>query len=265
MIAGSPFPLTTPLLIDEFRRIGVMAGMHLLLHSSLSRLGYVIGGAPTVIDALLHVLTPEGTLIVPTQSADNSEPSYWEAPPIPPDWWPLVRDHMPAFHPAYTPTRMMGRIAETARQYLGAKRSQHPAHSFAAIGKQADYITANHTYDHSFGEQSPLARLYELDAWVMLLGVGHSENTSLHLAEERAQWPGKRIEQQGGAVMIDGVRQWVEYEIVAYDDSDFPQIGAAYEQAHAISTQRVGQAETRLLRQPLLIDFGVKWIEAHRI
>lgn len=264
VIATSTAPLTTPILIDEFRRIGVDAGMSILLHSSLSRLGYVVGGAASVIDALLHILTPSGTLMVPTHSDDNTEPSYWQAPPVPPDWWPIIRATMPAYHPAYSPTRGMGRIPDTLRQYPGAKRSAHPALSFAAVGAYADFLTDGHSLEHGLGEHSPLARLYDLDGWILLLGVDHSNNTSLHLAEERAEWPGKAFERQGSAMLVNGERQWVEYESLCYEYADFAKIGDSYELAHEILRHTIGKATVRFLKQRPLVDDAVRRIPVLR-
>lgn len=72
------------------------------------------------------------------------------------------------------------------RTWPGARRSDHPARSFAAVGKHAEYLTGNHDLSHIFGQNSPLDKLYELDGYVLLIGVGHDKNTSLHLAETRA-------------------------------------------------------------------------------
>jgi aminoglycoside 3-N-acetyltransferase len=56
-----------------------------------------------------------------------------------------------------------------------------------------------------------LSRLYDLDGSVLLLGVDHDNNTSLHLAEYRADWPGKAYVTSGAAMLVDGERQWVSF------------------------------------------------------
>src|SRR5205085_4042113 len=106
-------------------------------------------------------------------------------PPVPEAWWETIRNERPAFDARTQPTRGMGAIAECFRSWPGSQRSDHPLVSFTALGPNAERIAANHELANGLGEGSPLARLYDLDAHVLLLGVGHANNTSLHLAEYR--------------------------------------------------------------------------------
>jgi aminoglycoside 3-N-acetyltransferase len=76
-----------------------------MVHSSLSRLGYVVGGAHTLVLALLAAIGSEGTLVMPTHSGDLTDPAGWMHPPVPEAWWAALRDQMPAYDQALTPTR----------------------------------------------------------------------------------------------------------------------------------------------------------------
>lgn len=261
-------PQTRNSLATELCQLGVEPGQVILLHSSLSRIGWVVGGAETVVWALLDVLGTEGTLMVPTHSTDNSEPSHWEAPPVPESWWQIVRDHMPAYDPLRTKTRQMGAIADMVRHWRGAKRSDHPQNSFAAVGAQRDFLVGGTTpLTESLGEASPLGAVYALDGHVLLLGVPHANNTSMHLAEHRTTFPSKTAEKQGAAMLVDGARQWVTYKSLAYDDEDFNDIGAAFESAHpeAMRIGTVGKATSKLMSQRLLVDFAVGWMNTNRM
>lgn len=267
--AEAGHPNTTRTLVRDLKQLGLHAGQTVIVHSSLSKLGWVNGGPVAVILALEEVLTQTGTLIMPTHSADLSDPAKWQHPPVPETWWEPIRLTMPPFQPDLTPTRDMGLVAETFRKQAGVLRSWHPAHSFAAWGQQAERIVDGHSLEYSFGEESPLARIYDLEGWVLLLGVGHSNNTSLHLAESRADFGSKKFITDGAPLMVQTPagqieRQWVPYNDLDYNESDFDLLGAAFEQTGTVKIGKVGLATCRLMSQRALVDFGVAWIENHR-
>lgn len=255
-------------LLANLHALGVRPGMQLLVHSSLRQIagprGWIPGGPAAVILALEAAVTPAGGVLMPTFTADLSEPACWIAPAVPPAWHPIIRAEMPPFQPDLTITREMGAIPEAFRKQAGVQRSQHPHHSFAAWGAAAAGLVSDHGLEASLGEGSPLARLYDRDGWVLLLGVGHANNSSLHLAEARASWPSKAWEQQGAPIEQDGRRVWVTFQTLAWDANDFPALGAAFEAAGGVQLGRVGMATARLMQQRALVDFGVSWLEAHR-
>jgi aminoglycoside 3-N-acetyltransferase len=258
-----PGPFTADDVARDLRSLGVNAGSTIIVHSSLSSLGYVVGGARAVVIALTEVLGPQGTLVVPTHSSELSDPKNWSRPPIPEAWWPTVRAGMPAYDPLLTTTRQMGAVAEMVRHLPGSLRSSHPRMSFAALGPHADFITSGHDLEDSFGEHSPLARLYDLEAKVVLLGVGHGNNTTLHLAESRA--PAMRpTVTEGAPMMVNGQRQWVTYETIEYDVDDFEQVGAALKNAGLETNGLVGGAPSTIMPVKPVVDFAKVWFAQHR-
>jgi aminoglycoside 3-N-acetyltransferase len=264
VIAGTHEPITLMTLVTHLAACGLGAGQTVLVHTRLSALGWVVGGAQTVIQALLQVLGSRGTVMMPTQTWKNLYPSSGVHGHVPEAWWPTIRAHWPAYDPATTPSIGMGVVAELFRTWPGAQRSHHPVRSFTALGPQAERLIATHALEDPFGETSPIGQLYALDGFTLLLGTDHSRNTSLHLAEHRADYPRKRRLQESSAILVEGIRQWVTYSSPLLESSDFATLGAAYEATHQLTPAFVGQAPARFLRQRQLVDWAVTWIEQHR-
>jgi aminoglycoside 3-N-acetyltransferase len=264
IIAATESPITTGSLIRDLRELGVTEGSVVIAHVAMSTLGWVVGGAQAMVEAMLGAVGPTGTLVTPTQSAHLSDPALWQAPPVPPEWVEVIRRDMPLFDPALTPTRAMGQVVECFRRHPGAIRSQHPTVSFAAVGPLAADLMSDHPLTPGLGEGSPLSRLYDADAQVLLLGVDHSNDTSLHLAEHRATWPSKQTCVDGAAMVVDGRKRWVAYEDLELDDEDFAAIGEAFAATNAEVAGPVGNGVGRLCRQRAIVDFAVGYITTHR-
>lgn len=147
-----------------FEALGLHKGMKIMVHSSLSSFGYVEGGADAVIDALMEILTEEGTLMMPSF---NHEAPY---------------NVGKIFDVRETPTTN-GLIPDTFWRREGVFRSINPTHAFAAWGDKAQYYTEDHQKTSAMGEGSPLDRLKNDGGYCLLLGVDYTRNTFHHHVE----------------------------------------------------------------------------------
>lgn len=248
---------------NDVSRLGVRLCDVVIVHTKMSALGWICGGAQAVVQGLLDSVGPEGTIVMPAHSGANSDPARWENPPVPVSWWEDIRANMPAFDPAITPTRGIGEVPELFRGWPGATRSNHPSGSFSAYGKHAGYITRNHCLDFAFGDGSPLAKIYELDGKVLLMGVGYENCTSMHLGECRSD--ALPIFKQGASVMGTAGRSWIWYDELDMDSDSFPEIGSRFEQAGGnVSKGQICQAEAMLFGQREIVDFTAEFIRARR-
>ena len=252
-------PVTKTSLVKDLKKLEI-EGEIVIVHSTLSKLGWVCGGGVALVEALQEVITEQGTLIMPAHSGDYSEPKYWGNPPVPEQWYQTIREEMPAYRPEVTPTRGLGVTPEIFRNFPDVLRSDHPCLSFAAWGRDAAAVTADHKLDYALGENSPLAKIYEKEGKILLIGVEHDSNTSLHLAEYIADYDLK-IKIFGSSILKNGENVWTKYQDIEFNDHLFPAIGKKYESEHEYSTAQVGQAEAKLYDQKEMVDFAVNWLE----
>lgn len=161
------------------RGLGLQAGMRVMVHSSLSKFGHVEGGAATVVETLLAILTPAGTLMMP--SFNHGAPFS----PYGPGY----------FDPAETPTTN-GAIPDHFWRQPNVRRSLNPTHSFAVWGADADRYVSRHHQTLTMGPESPLGLLAADGGYGLLLGVSYRSNTFHHVVEMSTGAPclGKRTE-----------------------------------------------------------------------
>ncbi|MEU6528753.1 AAC(3) family N-acetyltransferase [Streptomyces sp. NPDC046928] len=260
--------MTASSLARDLVDLGLRPGTTVLAHASLRRVG---AADEDLLTALLDVLGPRGTLVVPAFTAGNSDssPAYRDrVRGLNADQIRSLRSRMPPFDPASTPSEGVGRLAEAVRRSGGAVRSTHPQTSFAALGARARELLAGHAEDCHLGERSPLRGLYEAGAHVLLLGVGFEVCSAFHLAEYRVPDPPRRTYRC--VVLRDGARRWIAYEDVALDDGDFGVLGADFEKGDAarpdpvVRGGRVGESHARLFPLAPAVDFAAVWLAGNR-
>jgi len=215
--------------IAQIVDLGVRPGGVLLVHTSFSRVGPVEGGPHGLIDALLMAVGPAGTLVMPSMSDDDDRP----------------------FDRETTACAGMGVVADSFWKRPGVLRSNSP-HAFAAIGPHAADITADHPLEVPHGLNSPVGRVYELDGQVLLLGVGHDADTTIHLAETMA---GVRYRRPKYAVVWNGAQAArVDYTEIDHCCQNFNLVDEWLDAGHRQRRGVVGHAEARLAQSRNIVE-----------
>lgn len=216
-------------LTQQLLELGVRAGGVLLVHCAFSKLKPVENGPVGLIVALQSALGANGTLVMPSMSDDDNQP----------------------FDPQTTPCHAMGVVADTFWRLPDVLRSDSP-HAFAARGPQAARITAPHPVDLPHGLDSPVGRVYELNGQVLLLGVGHDANTSIHLAEYLAGVRYRRKKQL--VVLKDGQPTRLDYGEIDHCCENFQLVDGWLEARKLQSRGKVGYAEARLVGSRAIVS-----------
>jgi len=231
-------PITEGEIRTDLQALPLPSGTVVFVHSSMSRLGYVEGGAATIVAALCKVIVQDrnGTLAVPTFTRGRMVDTLRAGD---------------VFDLQTTPSAT-GRITEIIRQYPGAVRSLHPTHSVAAVGARAEWLTeAHHRDSRSFGALSPWGRLIEADGFVLGLGIDLGPVTFVHTVEDLSDFPISVYTSDSpvAAICRDGQGKAVEINVMAHDPA-----------ASSTRIDRPNGAAIRSYLTAVLESFaGLKW------
>ena len=265
--------VTRSRLVGDLRELGVGPGGVAMVHCRMSALGWVVGGAETVVRALLEATGPGGTLAAYTGWQDEPPDDLGaldeEARRI------YVEEH-PAYDPRVAPSRRdHGRIPEALRTWPGSRHSGHPEAGVAAVGPLAEILTASHPYDDAYGTNTPYDRLVESGGRVVVLGAPLDTVTLVHHAEAVARVPEKRRVSYGMPVTVGdpGERVWRTFSDIDTSEGALPYERVIGEEdyvehlarsALAAGTGRsgpVGEATAYLFDARGLVEHAVGWIE----
>jgi aminoglycoside 3-N-acetyltransferase len=243
-----------------------------MVHTSMSALGWVVGGEDTVVLSLLDVLGPRGTLAAYAGWDEN--PYHLAA--WPEHWRRAYEAELPAYDPGISVAdHDVGRIPERIRTWPGATRGEHPEANLVALGPRAAWLVCPHPFDEAYGEGTPLARLVEADGQVLMLGAPLGTLTLLHHAEAIADVPKKRRVSYRIPVLRNGERVWVDvhdidtsstgafpYERVVPAGGDSFEVIAREALGRRVgATGNVGESTSHVFDAPGLVRFAVRWIE----
>ncbi|GAA1627709.1 AAC(3) family N-acetyltransferase [Nonomuraea maheshkhaliensis] len=258
---------TAASLAAQLRGLGLEEGQTILVHTSLRAIGRMKAGPATLMAALLTALGPrKGTVVVPTFTSSNSTTSrvYREAiRDLSGEAVDRYHDSMPAFEARTTPSIECGLFSEEVRTHRRSVRSDHPQTSFAAVGAQARRLMADHPRDHHLGLLSPLGKMVDSKAMVLLLGVGYDRCSAFHLAEYTyTEQPPTMLYRC--KVSDAGKASWFQYSDVLLDDSDFALCGTDMERDVKVVSGMVGDANSRIFSMADAVQFAEQWFRAKR-
>ena len=230
----------------QLLKLGLTDKDTVFVHSSLNSMGWVDGGAQSVINAFLNVLGVNGTLVVPAFTG-----SHFPLPGRPSN---LI------FDPMNDPSEM-GRITEVSRLNADSLRSHHLLHSVSAIGKHALGITKVHG-PSAWAADGPFGKLYELDAYVLMLGIDWTTCTYFHVVEQLVQVPYRYWQNVNGHILkTDGTTQSLPTHMFTpkldAPKSDFNKFGAILEGKHLVKKTTVGKAIYRLVKIKDIVREGI--------
>jgi aminoglycoside 3-N-acetyltransferase len=159
-------------IVTLMQKMGMKQGSIVCIHSSMKEFYNFVGAATDLIDEILKIIGPDGTLAMPAfpDKEKMRDPNYI---------FDITNDRTGA-----------GYLAETFRKYPRVKRSLNVQHSVCAIGKMADYLLNDHHLCHDcWDKQSPWYRLCESDALIFNLGMPRSYiGTFIHCVESILQY-----------------------------------------------------------------------------
>lgn len=250
----------------DLERLGIRPGNVVMVHAAMSRVGPMLNGPDALICALLDTVGPDGTIMAYTSWDSVHDDLLDDEGRVLPEW----RDHVPGFDPATSrAVRMNGILPEFIRTTSGARRSGNPGASVTAVGRLADWITADHPQDYGFGEGTPLAKLVEVGGRVLLVGAPWDTMTLVHHADHLARMPGKRVLRYEVPFAVASGTTWRFME--EFDTTEPVLDGMPEDYIERIVTDMVaeqgsrqglvGNAPSLLVDAAPTIDFAVGWLE----
>jgi len=237
--------LTFEQLVDGFRKLGVMEGDTLLVHSSYKSFGEVDGGPATVNRALEAALgtDKDGTLIMPTFNFDFNKGEAWD-----------VRT---------TPSKM-GVLTELVRKDPRAKRVFHPFYSFAILGRHAEMLGALR-YKSAYERDSVFGKLRDLDGKIMVIGLSYNNSmTFFHHIEQMEGVDYRFLKQFTGQVTDENGNTYTDtFEMLVRDIDKgvltmVDPMGALMEEQGVIQSAKIGEADVKLMKANEVYEFTAR-------
>ncbi len=243
--------VTKQKLIADFKKIGIKSGDSVLTHSSLSKIGFVIGGPQTIVEALFEVVGENGTLLFPSFPAKGRNKTYLE-------------EHL-FFDIVNTPSQM-GSITEYFRKLPNVYRSFHPTDTVCAKGPLAEYYTNSHFGQLTpYNEFSPFRKLCEKKGKILMLGTTlNGACTNFHTLEDAVEFKYPVYDEKIFEVkMIDetGKEHWMKTKVhnpIYSAKRDGDSIKPLFEKENVLVNGMIGEAKSMLIDADKMLNVMIE-------
>lgn len=231
--------LTKKHLIDGFKKLGLKENDIVIVHSSFKSFGPVEGGPQTVIDAILHILGNNGTLVMPTYTLSFCNQAN--------------KTGLGIFDVQNSPSEM-GILTEFLRKMPNSIRTSHPIHSVTAIGKYAKRIEQIDEKS-SFGAKSIFNLLHQLNAKMIIIGLSYDASlTFFHYIEQTISVPYRYIKQFPGKIIFNKNNEYEDTFSMYVKNleknvrTNYDKLGAFLEQNNAVKIHKIGESTVKIMK-----------------
>ncbi|MFI3284707.1 MAG: AAC(3) family N-acetyltransferase [Erysipelotrichaceae bacterium] len=250
-------------IVEQLKKLGVYQGMILEVHASLHSFGHVVGGAQSVVDALIEAVGYNGTLLMPLQSYENTEPSTWKS--FKGDLRDIckIRAQIPPYNKKDFEAREMGAICDNLRRRDGVVISEHPNMGYLAWGKYAKLLCNHQSLHFALSQESPAARLNELKGSILMMGVGFEQATSMHLAEYYSDV--RPVCLNGAMREVSGEKQFESYLELDLDAKDFISVAEVLKAKGYVQSIMIGTCLCQMVMSHKAIEYTSKYLKENSI
>ncbi len=256
-------PITRQRLVETLKRCGVRAGDMVEVHADVRAFECLIGKEETVVDALMDVVTPEGTILMVNRCVANSEPSLWDNPQIVPSMYGVVRNSIPGFDPKNCVLDDSSRVVDNFRHREGVVMSSHPSWSFAAWGASADFLCNQQSLHFPLSEESPIGRLYQRRGKVVLIGEDFEACTCLYLAEHKTAC--RMITIRGASMKGEDGTSWHKYLDLDISSVPFQKIKVSMIRKNMIKETMLGGCKIQVFSASDAVDEAVAYFSLRTV
>lgn len=244
----------------QLESLGIQRGMVILVQADMKKLGYLIGGEQTLIEALMETVGYEGTIVMPTFTPQMADPAC-QKKHIARMYWEDVRQHALPFDKKLSAPEKADALIYQFLRNEGVVRSYHPLYSFAAWGKYAKILCDKHPLHFGLNQDSPLGKVSEFNGYVVLLGCDYNDCVMFQLARYHGeQLPIKLI---SAPIENNSRVQWKDMLELDFTKQDMGEIGEIMEDKSVVRTTYIGTAKCRFFSSREAVTLASSYFHIH--